>query len=84
MFRAAGLDTGPIAHWKLDETGGTTAIDSEGGHDGTLVNGPNWQPGYLDGALEFDGSNDHILVPHDDALSLSAFSISALNSIRAT
>ena len=61
----------PIAHWKLDETGGTTAIDSAGGHDGTLKNDPTWTPGQVDGALDFDGIDDHITVPHDPKLNLS-------------
>ncbi|MDJ0709612.1 MAG: DNRLRE domain-containing protein [Woeseiaceae bacterium] len=72
---AAGADSetdpGPIAHWKLDETSGTTAVDSEGGHDGVLLNGPTWTAGRIDGALDFDGSNDEIRVAHDPALSLT-------------
>ncbi|MCP5092993.1 MAG: DNRLRE domain-containing protein, partial [Gammaproteobacteria bacterium] len=67
----------PIAHWKLDETSGTTAVDSVGGHDGALANGPTWTAGTIDGALEFDGSNDYVNVPHDDTLSLTSWSISA-------
>ena len=58
---AEGLG-GPIAHWKLDDGVGATAIDSEGGHDGTLVNGPLWGVGRLGGALEFDESNDYVQV----------------------
>ncbi|MGB5725661.1 MAG: LamG-like jellyroll fold domain-containing protein [Thiogranum sp.] len=76
----AGIETsatGPLAHWKLDETSGNTAVDSLGGHDGTLINGPTWGAGQLDGALSFDGNNDYINVPHDDTLSLTTFSISA-------
>jgi hypothetical protein len=56
----AELSTGPIAHWKLDETSGSTAVDSEGGHDGTLLNGPAWTPGQVDGALAFDGTDDYV------------------------
>ncbi|MDJ0917710.1 MAG: DNRLRE domain-containing protein [Woeseiaceae bacterium] len=67
----------PIAHWKLDETSGTTAEDSIGGHDGTLINGPSWVSGTIDGGLSLDGSNDFVDVVHDDALSLTTFSISA-------
>ncbi|MCM8855464.1 MAG: DNRLRE domain-containing protein [Candidatus Thiodiazotropha sp.] len=61
----------PIAHWKLDETSGITAVDSEGGHDGTLNNGPVWTTGQIGGALDFDGNNDAIRVPHADTLSLT-------------
>jgi type II secretory pathway pseudopilin PulG len=63
--------TGPIAHWKLDETIGLTASDSEGGHDGTLVNEATWSPGNLDGGLLFDGINDYVNVPHDNNLLLT-------------
>ncbi|MFW2403867.1 MAG: DNRLRE domain-containing protein [Gammaproteobacteria bacterium] len=70
----AGLDpgtSGPLAHWKLDETTGLNAVDSIGGHNGTLTNGPSWTSGQLDGGLSFDGSNDYINVPHDDTLLLT-------------
>ena len=48
----------PIAHWKLDETTGITAVDSIGGHDGTLINAPSWTTGNVDGGLDFDGVDD--------------------------
>ena len=68
----------PIAHWLLDDGSGSTALDSVGGHDGTLVNGPTWNPtGVVDGALEFDGFDDRVEVPHDGAFDLSAVTIAA-------
>lgn len=33
-----------VAHWKLDETDGTIGYDSAGDKDGTLHDGPLWQP----------------------------------------
>ena len=66
----------PIAHWKLDETSGITAADAVGGHDGTLINGPTWTSGQDAGAVDLDGINDYIDVPHDDNLSLNSFTIS--------
>jgi prepilin-type N-terminal cleavage/methylation domain-containing protein len=73
-------ETGPVAHWKLDETGGTTASDASGnGHHGTLVNmdpGSDWVSGKVGGALDFDGSNDY--VDCDNQLShLTDFSVTA-------
>ncbi len=62
---------GPIAHWKLDETSGLVAIDSEGGHDGTLTNGPARSQGIYGGAVTFSGETQAIIVPHDDALSIT-------------
>ena len=61
----------PIAHWKMDEMSGTIASDSAGGHDAALINGTSWGGGQLNGATLFDGSNDFLDVPHDDALSLT-------------
>jgi len=51
------------AHWKLDETSGTTASDSSGnGNHGTLVGDPTWQPGLgaVCGALDLDGNGDYV------------------------
>jgi N-acetylneuraminic acid mutarotase len=67
-----------IAHWKLDETEGAIAHDSVGENDGTIYGEPLWQPtsGKVNGALQFDGIDDHVhtdspLGPMD--LSLSVF-----------
>ena len=67
-IRSAYIGTGsgsfddmiPIAHWKLDDAAGPTAIDSIGGHDGSLMNGPAWTTGQIDGALDFDGVDDYV------------------------
>jgi len=39
LYQNAGQIQGLLSYWKLNSTGGTTAIDSKGGIDGTLVNG---------------------------------------------
>jgi hypothetical protein len=51
-------------HWELDESSGTVASDSVGGHDGTLMGDPTWRPsdGQIGGALEFDGDGDYVEV----------------------
>ena len=74
------------AHWTLDEGSGTVAADSVGGHDGILENGPAWNPaGIQNGALDFDGNDDQIVVPHDESLAFTgSFSISAWINIPAT
>ncbi|MHC4544362.1 MAG: LamG-like jellyroll fold domain-containing protein, partial [Planctomycetota bacterium] len=58
----------PISYWKLDEAGGTTAYDSAGGNHGTLINGPTWTTGQINGALNFDGVNDYVDVGNDNSL----------------
>jgi len=53
-----------IAHWPLDEAQGTIAYDNAGTCDGRLLGNPVWQPagGMVDGALQFDGVDDFILI----------------------
>jgi hypothetical protein len=50
----ASTNTGLVAEYRLNETSGTTAADSVGGHDGNLVNAPTWLPtgGKIGGALQ--------------------------------
>lgn len=67
----------PIAHWKFDEISGTTAVDSLGGNDGTLINGPSWVAGMLDGALSFDGDNDYVDVNSINPRGYDDFTLSA-------
>ena len=60
------VDSSVVACYRLDEATGTTAADASGsGNNGTLVGGPVWQPagGKIDGALDFDGSDDHVSGP---------------------
>jgi hypothetical protein len=73
---------GLISWWMFDEGAGTTADDSAGDNDGTLVGDPVWTSGQIGGALDFDGDDDYVDVgdPIDDSLDFGAgdsFSISA-------
>lgn len=57
--------TNQVIYYPLDETSGTTAVDSVGGnHNGTLSGGPIWSPsgGVSGGAILFDGNDDRIQI----------------------
>jgi hypothetical protein len=71
--------TGPVGHWKLDETSGTSASDSSGNNiTGTLTNGPVWATGKIGNALQFDGSNDYVALGTPAALQITgAMTLSA-------
>jgi len=55
-------ELGLVAHWKLDETEGSTAKDSIADNDGALFGEPLWQPdgGIVAGAIQFDGIDDYV------------------------
>lgn len=55
------LKNGPVSNWRLDESSGSTAIDSgTAGITGTLVNSPTVTTGWFSNALNFNGSTSYI------------------------
>ncbi|MHC4629535.1 MAG: hypothetical protein ACYTDV_21380 [Planctomycetota bacterium] len=71
LTAAAHADPSLVGWWRLDDGSGTTATDSSGnGNDGTLTGGPTWALGRLSGALEFDGVDDYVEVPHAQILTV--------------
>jgi hypothetical protein len=76
--------SGLVGHWKLDESGNTsTAVDSAGSSNGTLINfpadpTPNWQAAKIANGLNFDGVNDEVDIPSSAALTpADAFTFAA-------
>jgi hypothetical protein len=56
---------GLIGHWALDDGAGAVARDSSGGgHDGQLVDGPQWVQGLIGGALQLDGVKARVDIPY--------------------
>ncbi len=63
------------AHWKFDEGSGQIAGDDSGNsHDGTLGDSsgvdehdPSWVDGIDGKALEFDGVDDYVIIPHHES-----------------
>ena len=54
------LENGLLAHYRADESSGTTSADAAGSNDLTLINGAAFDTtnGRLGGALSFDGVDD--------------------------
>lgn len=66
----------PIAHWKLDDLG-SEAMDSEGGHHGT-IHGAKSHEGKVGKALLFDRQKgDHVSIPHSPDFELGSYTVSA-------
>jgi hypothetical protein len=62
-------DPNLVGWWKLDEGSGITVLDGSGhGNHGTLMGDPQWVIGLDGDALEFDGVDDYVEVPHDETL----------------
>lgn len=84
-FALSDITNGLVGHWKLDESSGTTASDNAGGNDGTLISmnpGSDWVTGKVDGALDFDGSNDYVDCGNGVSLSLTGTSITVIAWVR--
>ncbi len=68
---AGAVDPDIIGWWWFDEGGGSTAADSSGnGNNGTLMGGASWAPGYFRTALQLDGVDGYVEVPHDPSLNV--------------
>lgn len=79
VAKLASWAPGPVGYWKMDENTGITANDTTGtGNTGTLTSGPTWQPGKFGSNVNFDGSDDYILVTDSNSLDVTTnFTISA-------
>ena len=59
-----------MAWYTFDESEGTIARDSAGGHNG-VVHGAIWAEGKIGGALDFDGVSDYVSVPDSPELNIT-------------
>jgi fibronectin type 3 domain-containing protein len=76
--QATAAPTAMFAHWKFNETSGTTAFDSVGTRHGTLVAGAGWVAGKLSNAVGLNGAGNYVSLPAGVVSSLNAnFSIAA-------
>jgi hypothetical protein len=63
---------GLVAHYMMDENGGTTLVDSSSPtNDGTISGNPTWVTGQDGLALLLDGSGDYAVVPDDYCLNIT-------------
>ena len=64
-----------IAHWTFDEDAGDTITDEVSGLVGA-IHGAQWKDGQFGDALEFDGDNDYVEIPHTDGFLLDDGTVS--------
>ncbi len=69
---ATAADPDLVGWWRFDEGAGKTAMDFSGnGNQGTLQGDTSWVAGKLGKALQFDGVDDFVEVPHAPILTAS-------------
>src|SRR5574343_47616 len=61
------ITTGKVGEWLLNENAGTTATDTGGANNGTIV-GADWTTGIVGGALNFNGIANNDVVNLGDIL----------------
>ncbi len=62
-----------VSHWTFDtaDISGTTLNDVAGTNPGTIINGPSSVPGERGEALDFNGSNQYVNIPHSTSLNIN-------------
>ncbi|OIN99773.1 hypothetical protein AUJ67_06985 [Candidatus Desantisbacteria bacterium CG1_02_49_89] len=61
-----------VGIWAFEETAGIVARDfSNYGNTGTMTGSIRWGPGRFGHAMNSDGTNDYIIVPHSSSLNLT-------------
>lgn len=70
------LANDPVAFWRFGESGGSTAVDATGNHNGAYRNGVDTDaegsPNEADNlGAGFDGRNDYVEIPHSTDFQLS-------------
>jgi hypothetical protein len=63
--------SGLVIHLKFDESAGTTAYDSSGSNDGSLVNGPTWTTGRSGNGIRLDSVNDYVDADNSASLDIT-------------
>ncbi len=68
---AKAADPDLVGWWRLDDGSGIIASDSSGnGNDGDLQGNPTWVPGQIGGALQLNGVDEYVEVPHNEILTV--------------
>ena len=75
----AEIDMGNcVGAWLFEDISGKKAVDSSGaGNDGDIEGGPELVNGQFGKAMDFDGSDDQIIIPDSDSLELTFLTMAA-------
>ncbi len=79
-------NSGYVGHWDLAEASGTTVDDSVFGNNGTIVGATQSYTGFYKNylALEFDNTNDYVVVPHNQSSLTLTRNLSATAFVKVT
>jgi hypothetical protein len=68
-----------LSRWSADLVSGTTAFDTVGGHNGTMVGGVGIVPGMVGNAFSFDGVDDYLEVADRSSMGSEGFHCGSLD-----
>ncbi|MDO8429607.1 MAG: LamG domain-containing protein, partial [Candidatus Daviesbacteria bacterium] len=69
----SAICSAPVGRWDFEEKTGTTTQDISGnGITGTLTSGPTYTTGKQGAGINFDGSDDHVLIADNATLDFAA------------
>jgi len=69
-FESGSPSSPLVGSWSFDEGSGTTVADASGNDLNGVIKGATWVNGKVGKALQFDGVNDYIEIPHDASLDI--------------
>ena len=64
------MDKFLVAHWPFDENSGDKIIDATGNGNEGKINSAKWVEGKFKSALEFNGKDNHVVIPDSKDLDL--------------
>ena len=65
------MDKFLVAHWPFDENSGDKIIDATGNGNEGKTNSAKWVEGKFKSALEFNGKDNHVVIPDSKDLDLA-------------
>jgi hypothetical protein len=80
----ASQSGGLVALWHMDETSGTTMLDSVGSNNGTLQSVQLGVPGFAGTGYGFNGSSSYVSVPSADSLNPGSANFSFTMHLKTT
>lgn len=68
ILPVTGIESGRLAYWRFNESGGNTSADASGNNNNGNLNGATFVDGRFDKAISFDGTASYVEVADSNSL----------------